>query len=257
MLSCELKKLNQDWRDLLAPCLGENFDDDIVKRIDKFLSSEHPNFYPPKENMLKPFRNVSVEDIRVVIVGNCPYPCDKQATGLPFSSPPDSEKGKSVKCIFKAMIVDIYGINHNDEKMLDEKMPNSGCLEYLPPQGVFLINRKFTVASDGKEHEDNVWEEFSKAVICLLSKKLDSSVFMLWGGPAKKLRDCIDKNKHLRLEAYHPAAPLHRSYKDVDQDRINYVDQDLICRKHFSQANDYLEKKGRGKPINWLNNQSP
>ena len=73
MLSCELKKLDQDWRNLLAPCLGENFDKPIVKRIDDFLSSEHPHFVPSKENMLRPFE-ISVKDIRVIIVGNCPQP---------------------------------------------------------------------------------------------------------------------------------------------------------------------------------------
>ena len=49
MLSCELKKLNQDWHDMLAPCLGENFDDAIVKRIDNFLSNAPSNFFRQKK----------------------------------------------------------------------------------------------------------------------------------------------------------------------------------------------------------------
>ena len=265
MLSCELKKLDRDWRELLASQLGDNFDDPIVKCIDKFLSNAPSNFFPSKENMLKPFHSISVKDIRVVIVGHYPYRQNWQATGLPFSNPPHIPMRQSVKNIFKAMIVDIYGINHNDEKMLDEKMPSSGCLEYLPPQGVFLINRKFTNVDGGSGHKNKGWEEFSEAVICLLSTELDSSVFMLWGDSAKKLSGCIDDKKHLVLTAYHPSSRL--SYDNP---------QNFLRCKHFSQANTYLKKrergkfilsflrlllpnkylrkKGRGKPIKWLNN---
>ena len=259
MLSCELKKLNQDWRDLLAPCLGENFDDPIVRRIDDFLSNAPSNFFPSKEDMLKPFK-ISVKDIRVVIVGHYPYRQNWQATGLPFSNPPHISKRQSVKNIFKAIIGDIYGSDH-----IDEKMPSSGCLEYLPPQGVFLINRIFTNVDGGDGHKNEGWEEFSESVICLLSTELDSSVFMLWGDSAKKLSGCIDDKKHLVLTAYHPSS---RSSYDNPQ---NF----LRC-KHFSQANTYLKKRergkfilsflrlllpnkylkkrGRGKPIKWLNN---
>ena len=155
--------------------------------------------------------------------------------------------------IFKAIIVDIYGINHNDEKKINKKMPSSGCLEYLLDEGVFLINRTFTNTNSGDEHigsDDHIgqgWEKFSEVVINLLSKELDSSIFMLWGSYAKKLRECIDEKKqHLVLEAYHPAqSSFSSSYCE---------DQDLIRRKHFSQANDHLKKKGKGKPIKWLNN---
>ena len=231
MLSCELKKLSQDWHDLLAPQLGDDFDDPIIRRIDDFLSRIHPHFFPPKENLLKPFHSVSVEDIRVVIVGNCPYPWDKQATGLPFSSPPGIKMGKSVEIIFRAIINNIGG-----------KMPSSGCLEHLPPQGVFLINRKFTNADGGDEHCGVGWEEFSETVIYLLSKKLESSVFMLWGKPAKELSVCIDDTKHSVLLECHPA------------NKYKWTTPPFVKCEHFSQANKILAENGRGEAIKWLKN---
>ena len=111
------------------------------------------------------------------------------------------------------------------------------ALDQLAEQGVLLLNATLTVrAHQAGSHQNKGWEEFTDAVIRLISDRKDHVVFLLWGSFAQSKAPMIDSGKHLILRAPHPS-PLsaHRGF--------------FGCR-HFSSANEYLESVGL-EPIEW------
>ena len=117
------------------------------------------------------------------------------------------------------------------------EIPQSGNLTAWAKEGVFLLNTVLTVrAHEANSHRKQGWENFTDAVIKLLSTQKEHLVFILWGSPAGAKASLIDSKKHLVLCAPHPS-PLS-SYRG------------FFGSKPFSKSNEYLISKAQ-KPIEW------
>jgi uracil-DNA glycosylase len=182
--------------------------------------------YPTEENIFAALNLCPLGKVKVVILGQDPYHGPDQAHGLAFSVPDDIAIPPSLQNIYKEIATDI-GI----------PIPLSGNLTKWAEQGVLLLNSTLTVAA-GKplSHAKYGWEQFTDAVITLVSEKHDNVVFLLWGSFAVSKRPLIDEGKHLVLTAPHPS-PLS-AYRGF-----------FGCR-HFSQCNDYLLAHHK-QPIRW------
>jgi len=100
-----------------------------------------------------------------------------------------------------------------------------------------LLNATLTVrANTPGSHQKKGWEEFTDAVIKLISDQKENVVFLLWGAYAQKKGAIIDRSKHLVLSSPHPS-PLaaHKGF---------------FGNKHFSKTNEYLKQKGKSE-IDW------
>ena len=196
--------------------------------IEEFIKAEYATktVYPPKEDVYNAFKYTPLKNVKVVIVGQDPYHGVGEAHGLCFSVNDGIQFPPSLQNIFKEINSDL-GI----------PMPKSGNLTRWAEQGVLLLNATLTVrASQAGSHQGRGWEEFTDAVIKIISEKAENVVFILWGSYAIKKKALIDASKHYILTAPHPS-PLS-SYRGF-----------FGC-KHFSQTNTYLASKGK-TPIEW------
>ncbi|CAQ83368.1 MULTISPECIES: uracil-DNA glycosylase [Photorhabdus] len=183
--------------------------------------------YPPQQDVFNAFRYTELADIKVVILGQDPYHGPNQAHGLSFSVQPGIPAPPSLVNMYKELASDIPGFQH----------PNHGCLISWAKQGVLLLNTVLTVErGNAHSHANLGWETFTDKVIAAINEHRSGVVFLLWGSHAQKKGYFIDSNKHYVLKAPHPS-PLsaHRGF--------------FGC-KHFSKANELLEKQGL-EPINW------
>lgn len=219
------ERYDPSWEPILKPL----FKQDYMRSLSTFVQHERRQtlVFPPENLVLNAFRLTPFEDIKVVILGQDPYHNDGQAHGLSFSVPKGIALPPSLKNIYTELTSDVPGFQY----------PTSGDLTKWAKQGVLLLNATLTVrAHQAASHQKRGWEEFTDQIIHLVSQKLENVVFMLWGSYAQKKSMLIDTQKHLILKAVHPS-PLsaHRGF--------------FGC-KHFSQANAYLQSKGR-KPVDW------
>jgi uracil-DNA glycosylase len=216
----------QAWRVGLEPVLNA----DGTRQLLDNLAGEMNNgkqIFPPRHLWFRALDLVPPDTIRAVILGQDPYHGAGQAHGLAFSVPDGVRQPPSLRNIYKELQRDT-GI----------PQPLSGNLENWAQQGVLLLNTVLTV-KEGKagSHQGFGWENITDAVIAHAGRtEAKPAVFMLWGSHAQKKRRLIDASRHLILEAPHPS-PLS-AYRGF-----------LGCG-HFSIANAYLEKQGRGK-ITW------
>lgn len=215
-------QLEPGWKTALA---GE-FEQDYMQALRAFLLKEkeaHKEIYPPGAKIFSAFEHTPFDHVNVVILGQDPYHGPGQAHGLSFSVPDGVRPPPSLVNIFKEI-----------EKDLGLARPSHGNLESWADQGVLLLNATLTVEkAQAGSHQKKGWERFTDAVIDRINQQRENVVFMLWGSYAQKKGAIIDRDRHLVLTAPHPS-PLsaHRGF--------------LGCG-HFSQANEYLQSKG--KPV--------
>jgi uracil-DNA glycosylase len=208
------------WDGVLRSYYRSDSFDELLRRVQR--EYDQYRCHPEKHQVFQALEYCAPEDVRVVILGQDPYPTPGDAHGLAFSVNDGVQIPRSLKNIFKEIQSDI-----------GSAMPVSGNLRRWAEQGVFLLNTHLTVRS-GKagSHRDLGWEELTTLIIQELSKRFNNIVFLLWGNHAKRKEAVIDGAKHLVLSASHPS-PLSAN-------RGGWFG----CR-HFSQANDYLRQHGK------------
>lgn len=218
-------KMEKGWEELLKNELhSDNF-----CHIKEFLEAEiaqNKTVYPPMAEVFNAFNQTPPDKVKIVILGQDPYHGPGQAHGLSFSVKEGVKFPPSLRNIFKELNAD-----------LGVPIPTTGNLETWSRQGVFLLNSILTVrAGEPGSHQKTGWEQFTDAVIRLLSEERNGLVFLLWGRFAAEKEKLIDTARHHVLKAAHPS-PLS-AYNGF-----------FGCR-HFSKANDILINSGN-TAVNW------
>ena len=181
---------------------------------------------PPAADLFAALRLCGPDEVRVVILGQDPYPTPGYAHGLAFSVNPPTRLPGSLRNIFREIADDVGPTACPD-----------GDLRPWARQGVLLLNTVLTVrARESLSHFGKGWERFTDCIIRHVSAHRKHVVFFLWGKRAQAKKALIDTTRHLVLEAAHPS-PLSA--------RNGFFG----CRC-FSDANDWLKLHGE-YPIRW------
>ena len=213
--------IDPSWVEPLAPVQGVL--DDIALRLNE--ETELGNqFFPAAENIMRAFQ-LPFGEVRVLIVGQDPYPTPGDAVGLSFSvSPEQSMLPRSLKNIFTELSSDI-----------GNQPSSSGDLTPWATQGVMLLNRVLTVrAGEAGSHRKWGWEKVTEQAIRALDARDSPLVAVLWGNDAAKAKEFLPQS--IVLESAHPS-PLSAS-------------RGFFGSRPFSKVNKELESLGQ-KPINW------
>lgn len=217
-------RIDESWREVLQA----EFDKPYFELLTDFVRHAYrtTQCFPPAGQIFRAFDLCPFDKVRVVIIGQDPYHDVNQAHGLCFSVQDGIPAPPSLVNIYKELNRD-----------LGKPIPSSGNLTHWAEQGVLLLNATLTVeAHKAGSHQGKGWEELTDAAIQALNLKREKIVFMLWGSYAQRKGAIADPARNLILKSVHPS-PLS-AYRGF-----------FGC-KHFSQANAYLQSKGK-QPIEW------
>lgn len=220
-----IKIIDKSWNLALNAEFDKSYYIDLIQTV--ALRYKIEDIWPKKENLFNAFEKCPFDQVKVVILGQDPYPTPGHAQGLAFSIPETVRPlAKSLKNIFKELETDL--------KLAPK---DNGDLSAWAEQGVLLLNTVLTVkAGEANSHKSLGWQKFTDAVIRAVSEQKENVIFMLWGNPAQEKEKLIDTTKHGVLKAAHPS-PLS-AYRGF-----------FGC-KHFSKANEMLILHEQ-QPINW------
>lgn len=213
--------VEQGWARALAPVAGQ------VAAMGEFLRAEIAagrGYLPAGSNVLRAFTQ-PLEDVRVLVVGQDPYPTPGHPVGLSFSVAPDVRPlPRSLQNILR---------EYSDD--LGLPTPSSGDLTPWAEHGVLLLNRVLTV-QPGKpaSHRGKGWEAVTDAAIAALVARDQPLVAILWGRDAQSLRPALVDVP--TIASAHPS-PMS-------------ADRGFFGSRPFSRANAYLEELGEG-PVDW------
>lgn len=208
--------------------LDEEMNKDYFCKMSSFLEEEYKvsDISPIKDNVFNALNLTDLDDVKVVILGQDPYPTKGVATGLAFGVQKDTKTPQSLNNIFTEIKRD-YGEAKSDKTLYN-----------LATQGVLLLNTILTVdvQKGTNSHKKIGWEMFTKEIIVKCNEHNSPKVFLLWGNYAKKYKNIITNDKHLVLETSHPT-------------NMSYRKGFMGCG-HFKLTNEFLEKN-KIQQINW------
>ncbi|URM92272.1 uracil-DNA glycosylase [Streptomyces sp. MRC013] len=213
--------LEPGWAEALAPVAGR------VAAMGDFLRAEIAagrTYLPAGPDVLRAFRQ-PFDEVKVLIVGQDPYPTPGHAVGLSFSVAPDVRPlPGSLENIFRELHAD-----------LGLPRPSTGDLTPWTRQGVLLLNRALTTAPRTPgAHRGKGWEEVTEQAIRALAARGKPLVSVLWGRDARNLRPLLGDLP--ALESAHPS-PMS-------------ADRGFFGSRPFSRTNDLLLRQG-AEPVDW------
>ena len=200
---------------------------DQIADMGDFLRAElgaGRSFLPAPDRVFAAFQ-IPFDRVRVVILGQDPYPTPGHAMGLSFSVTPDTTPlPRSLQNIFRELGDD-----------LGLPRPTTGDLTPWADQGVMLLNRCLTVApGDSASHRGKGWEAVTEQAIRALAMRTAPLVGVLWGRDARDTKPWfLDAPT---VQSVHPS-PLSAS-------------RGFFGSKPFSAVNDHLTAQG-GEPVDW------
>jgi uracil-DNA glycosylase len=210
-----------DWAAALAPV------DEDIARMGAFLRAEIAagrGYLPAGDHIMRAFQR-PLADVKVLVVGQDPYPTPGHPVGLSFSVAPDVRPlPPSLVNIFKELIDD-----------LGVPPPSCGDLTPWADAGVLLLNRSLTVGPGrANSHRGKGWEPVTERAIRVLAERGGPLAAILWGRDAQTLKGMLDPVPG--IESAHPS-PLsaHRGF---------------LGSRPFSRVNQLLVEQG-GSAVDW------
>jgi uracil-DNA glycosylase len=213
--------MDPGWAAALAPVAGR------ISAMGDFLRAELAagrRYLPAGDKVLRAFQQ-PLSAVRVLIVGQDPYPTPGNPVGLSFSVAPDVRRlPPSLINIFREYTAD-----------LGYPAPATGDLSPWSERGVLLLNRVLTV-QPGKpgSHRGKGWEEVTDQAIRALAARQQPLVAILWGRDARGLAPLLGSVP--LIESAHPSP--------------NSADRGFFGSRPFSRANALLEQQGAA-PVDW------
>lgn len=212
--------MHSTWQSALGDCR------DLLLLMEVSLAGESRPYMPIDQRIMRALE-VSMDDVKVLIIGQDPYPARNVAIGLSFAVDlqVDSKLPRSLQNILKEVRDD-----------LGPKVRIGGDLTHWVSQGVMLLNRHLTTpVGKAGGHENLGWDRFTNRVVEELAKRQgEKLVTILWGKHAAEVEPLLSGTQIIK--SAHPS-PLSAA-------------RGFFGSKPFSKANEALKNVGR-KPVKW------
>ncbi len=215
--------VDEGWATALQPV------EEQVAKMGQFLREEVAagrGYLPAGENVLRAF-TFPFDQVRVLIVGQDPYPTPGHAVGLSFSVAADVRPlPRSLENIFREYTSD-----------LGLPAPSCGDLKPWSQRGVMMLNRVLTVQPrNAASHRGKGWEAVTECAIRALVGRGQPMVAILWGRDASTLKPMLAGSDCSAIESPHPS-PLSAS-------------RGFFGSRPFSRTNELLTQMG-AEPVDW------
>jgi uracil-DNA glycosylase len=213
---------SHDWLKIIDP--------DILLQTEKkfnaiLLHAKHHNqlVFPEYHDLFSLFNNCSINNIKVVILGQDPYHNKNQANGIAFSIN-GTKIPPSLRNIFKEC---------------GKQNINSGNLINWVNQGVFLLNCTLSVIENKPNSHLPIWKDFTDHIINIIQQLNKNIIFCLWGNFAIQKTPLINPNNNIILQSSHPS-PLSATKTNTP----------FIGSNVFNKINTILNDQNQ-TTINW------
>lgn len=222
-------KVGNDWDIKLDEIYNDKGYRKLCDKLEELYASDLVS--PSRDDIFKAFELTSFNNVKVVILGQDPYPVIGDANGLAFSYTGNGDIPSTLKNIFKALEND-YG----------KKRKNTDLTDWSK-QGVLLLNSILTIEKGGERnsHRYLKWYRYINRIIKILSIKEEPIVFVLWGQQAMSKEKYIAPH-HKIIKSYHPS--------NLSVTKINPNGTTFLTSQPFLKINNNLRELGYSE-IDW------
>jgi uracil-DNA glycosylase len=223
-----LDKIDPTW----TPFFHQEAQKDYFFLLLSNLDEEYKNYkcWPKKENIFRLFREISLDKVKAVILGQDPYHLPEVADGIAFSTQKPNYIPASLRNIFLEFSRDLHC-----------SPPVKGDLLPWVKEGVFLVNTALTVRDGQPLSHMKWWEEFIFSLLTYLKNYNEKLIWGFWGQKARKIGEECQVDGDYSLISAHPSP---------------YSAEKFFGSQPFSKVNELLSEMGK-EPINWLSVLKP
>ncbi len=212
------------WRRVL----GEETREPYMRKLYAFLEAEaeRHEILPAAPLVFRALELTPPGRVKVVLLGQDPYPTPGHAEGMAFSVAPGVKPPVSLRNVFEEL--------HADTGC---PVPTSGHLAAWAERGVLLLNTVLTVrAGESGSHRGHGWERFTDGVIRAVVRKRTPVAFLLWGRHAQEKAPLVEGTRHTMITGSHPSFYSAR--------------RGFFGSRPFTRANASLQENGRDA-VDW------
>lgn len=233
---------NPTWYEFFDIIETKPYYEGMERILSKILTKNNESILPHAELVFNMLNMLSPKRIKVVIMGQDPYPgiskidgkSIPQAMGFSFSVPLNFPKPPSLDNIYKNLL----------EFKHVAKIPESGCLSYWILQGCFMVNASFTTIHTKKNVHKEIWKNFTDDLLTYINNNCTNVVFAVWGSEAHKICQNIDPLRHHIITSSHPSPLAYdKTFSGLsygkNKKQVTY--QPFKSIDHFGKINDYLK----------------
>lgn len=210
-----LNKLG-DWNILFKDFVNSPYFESLLNKLIEQTKSEE-GLTPKIPQIFRAFYESPLKNLKIVIIGQDPYPQKNVADGIAFSSSNTNTIPPSLKIIFDEIQKTVY---NNDEYTRD---PN---LERWSKQGILLLNTALTTIPGKIGEHYNLWSPFTKHILNELNKNYTDLIYVFMGGAAKNWANLISEENY-KLYCYHPASAAYHGEGWESNDIFNRINDIL------------------------------
>jgi len=211
------------WNCLIPFVNSSLFDDIVVNLYNQYI--EGNRFTPKLKDTVNAFKECPYEDMKVVFVGQDPYPQENVADGISFSCSYTGKEQPSLRYIFDELEKTVYKYKFppepTDPKSREDYNPD---LRRWANQGVLMFNTAMTVQIGKIGSHYIIWEKFTKFLFDELNKR-DDLIFVLLGKKAESWSKHLDNN--IIFNVPHPASAAYKGGKWDSKDVFNKINEEL------------------------------
>ncbi len=228
----------KNWKNALNNYVGKYGWKHSINKLNNFLEverGENRDYHPQGKKIFAALKATPFNKVRVVIIGQDPYPDEANVTGIAFFS--GGNRTDSLDNIYTAM---------ENDNMEGANLTNACLKRWAKEEYVLLLNSALTLpSSGGRNTHKKYWKSFIQAVVEALSNSERTIHFMLWGEPAKYFEDYIG------------VPPCHIHLTNHPKSRGDDLKAFKNCR-HFSAVNTEIAgREGEDKKIKWIKEPAP
>jgi uracil-DNA glycosylase len=214
------------WGRIFKPFIFSGDFDNIILQLAK-LSSDGKRFTPVLKDVFRAFEECPYDKLKVIMVGQDPYPGFGQADGIAFSCSKTNELQPSLKFMLNEVVRTVYS-GHPESTDVDLKRWSN--------QGVLMLNTALTTTINKIGQHYTIWQPFMAYLFDHLTWNTIGLVYIYMGKEAKSWEDAVNDNNY-KIFTMHPASGVYQQTQSWD------------CKDMFNLTNDFLIKNNNTKII--------
>jgi uracil-DNA glycosylase len=213
------------WATKLRGFIQSSDFDKILEVLYK-LREEGKRFTPPLKQVFRAFEECPHDKLKVIIIGQDPYPHFGVADGLAFSCSNTMKSQPSIRIIFEALNETVFG---------GLPVENNVDLTRWANQGVLLLNSALTCQIDKPGSHTAIWKDFVAYTMDILNYTDSGLIFVLMGKQAQELEGLIGEH-HYIIKTAHPASAGYSGTKWDCQNMFNEINKIIIGQNGYDYA---------------------
>ena len=205
------------WAGKLKGFVQSSDFDKILEVLYK-LREDGKRFTPPLKYVFRAFEECPINDLKVVMIGQDPYPQFGVADGISFSCSLTGKPQPSLKHIFQAIETTVH------QDFPSHQDPD---LKRWANQGVLMLNSALTCEIDKIGSHVPIWKEFTAYVLDILNYTNSGLIFVLLGKQSQEFESLIGNQHHI-IKVSHPASAAYNGGKWDCNDVFNKINEIIV-----------------------------